>query len=165
MSLNLYSHINNVKDTVFKADLCGPAKVMMGAFQEDWVAASSIFASCMGLGISACYPGPEQTQNQPKQSFRSWRRRSTTFVSTRAMSLTALARCSQELAPIRGMIQGAMVLHDVLFERMSHEDWVQRTLPKVQRSWNLHQYLPRNLDFFIMPSSVAGVFGNQEHAN
>lgn len=78
-----------------------------------------------------------------------------------------LSICRKELPPIKGVIQGAMVLRDVPFERMTHEDWRQCTLPKVQGSWNLHQLLRKEetSDFFIMLSSISGVFGNQGQGN
>lgn len=48
---------------------------------------------------------------------------------------------------------------------MSFEDWQAAIRPKVQGSWNLHQTLPRDLDFFVMLSSVAGIFGNRGQSN
>ena len=33
--------------------------------------------------------------------------------------------------------------------------------PKVQGSWNLHAHLPKNLQFFIMLSSSAGIGGSR----
>lgn len=38
-------------------------------------------------------------------------------------------------------------------------------MPKVVGSWNLHQQLPRDLDFFIMFSSIAGVLGPVGQSN
>lgn len=48
---------------------------------------------------------------------------------------------------------------------MSFEDWQGAISPKVQGSWNLHQTLPQDLDFFVMLSSVAGIFGNRGQSN
>ncbi|KAL3479549.1 KR domain-containing protein [Aspergillus californicus] len=48
---------------------------------------------------------------------------------------------------------------------MSYGDWITSTRPKIQGSWNLHELLPRDLDFFIMLSSVSGVIGNPGQAN
>ena len=48
---------------------------------------------------------------------------------------------------------------------MSHKDWRDATLPKAQGSWNLHQALPSGMDFFVMLSSVCGVFGNSGQSN
>jgi hypothetical protein len=44
-------------------------------------------------------------------------------------------------------------------------DWQTAITPKVQGSWNLHELLPTNMDFFVMLSSVAGIFGNRGQAN
>lgn len=54
---------------------------------------------------------------------------------------------------------------DATFAKMSFSDWVQSTHPKVQGSWNLHVALPVGMDFFIMLSSVCGVFGNGGQSN
>jgi acyl carrier protein len=48
---------------------------------------------------------------------------------------------------------------------MSFEHWQAALRPKVQGSWNLHTVLPENMDFFVMLSSVAGIFGNRGQAN
>lgn len=48
---------------------------------------------------------------------------------------------------------------------MSFEDWTAAVRPKVQGSWNLHELLPSNMDFFIMLSSVAGIFGSRGQSN
>ncbi len=48
---------------------------------------------------------------------------------------------------------------------MSYRDWTTCTSPKIQGSWNLHNLLPRNLDFFIMLASMSGVIGNPGQAN
>lgn len=42
---------------------------------------------------------------------------------------------------------------------MSFGDWRAAVDPKVRGSWNLHTELPRDLNFFIMFSSVMGIFG------
>ncbi len=39
---------------------------------------------------------------------------------------------SHSMPPIRGVIQGAMVLADSLCHRMSYDQWVAATRPKVQ---------------------------------
>ncbi|KAH7041155.1 LOW QUALITY PROTEIN: uncharacterized protein B0I36DRAFT_391961 [Microdochium trichocladiopsis] len=62
-------------------------------------------------------------------------------------------------------IAGAMVLRDGIFETMPFDDVVTSVRPKVQGSWNLHEQLPPNLDFFILLSSISGVSGNPGQAN
>ena len=72
---------------------------------------------------------------------------------------------NDELPPIRGVIQAAMVLRDQLCENMSYADFVAAVRPKIHGSWNLHELLPRDLDFFIMLSSIAGVGGMRGQTN
>lgn len=48
---------------------------------------------------------------------------------------------------------------------MTLENFNAAIRPKVQGSWNLHELLPKDLDFFIMLSSVAGVLGNRGQSN
>lgn len=52
-----------------------------------------------------------------------------------------------------------------MFENMTIEDWYTAVRPKVQASWNLHETLPKDLDFFILLSSSSGMIGNRGQAN
>ncbi|KAJ5964727.1 uncharacterized protein N7479_004603 [Penicillium vulpinum] len=83
--------------------------------------------------------------------------------------LSSLQQLSEDafphLPPIKGCIQGSMVLRDGAFAGISFKDWQAAIRPKVQGSWNLHTVLPDNMDFFIMLSSVAGIFGNRGQSN
>ncbi|KAI1114223.1 ketoacyl-synt-domain-containing protein [Nemania sp. NC0429] len=69
------------------------------------------------------------------------------------------------LPPVRGLIHGAMVLRDVLFEKMTYDDYVTVIESKVQGGWNFHRALiGAPLDFFVAISSVAGMVGNRGQA-
>ncbi|GAM42162.1 hypothetical protein TCE0_043f15878 [Talaromyces pinophilus] len=72
---------------------------------------------------------------------------------------------TRTLPPIKGCVQGSMVLRDGMFENMSYDDFQTAVLPKVQGSWNLHEHLPRTMDFFVMLSSATGILGNRSQAN
>lgn len=52
-----------------------------------------------------------------------------------------------------------------MFENMGHDAWSASLRPKVLGSWNLHQELPRDLDFFVIFSSVAAIIGSQGQSN
>ncbi|KAK1621893.1 polyketide synthase [Colletotrichum phormii] len=67
--------------------------------------------------------------------------------------------------PIAGVINLAMVLKDVSLSQMSFADWTTAVLPKVQGTWNLHNALPSDLDFFILCSSYSGIVGQWGEAN
>lgn len=71
------------------------------------------------------------------------------------------------LPPIRGVIHAAMVLHDVLFEKMTFDQWDSVVKAKVSGAWNFHNALlasSTELDFFIALSSAAGAVGNRGQA-
>lgn len=48
---------------------------------------------------------------------------------------------------------------------MTYDDWETSTQAKIAGSWNLHDILGRDLEFFIMLSSVSGIIGNPAQAN
>ncbi|KAL2004487.1 hypothetical protein VTN00DRAFT_3459 [Thermoascus crustaceus] len=72
---------------------------------------------------------------------------------------------STSMPPIRGAIQGAMVLRDMLLEKMTVSDYKAVTDPKIKGTWNLHKFLPKDLDFFVMLSSISGIVGNATQAS
>ena len=48
---------------------------------------------------------------------------------------------------------------------MSYEDWTQSLAAKVHGSWNLHEALPKGMDFFVLLSSLCGIIGNGGQSN
>ncbi|MCJ1358943.1 MAG: hypothetical protein MMC33_008943 [Icmadophila ericetorum] len=76
-----------------------------------------------------------------------------------------LAKCKPTFPPIKGCIQGSMVVQDSLFEQMSWETFNMAVKPKVDGSWNLHKLLPQGLEFFILLSSTSGVGGVRGQAS
>lgn len=78
---------------------------------------------------------------------------------------TVMGYCKANMPPVKGCIQAAMNIQDTMFENMSYHDWSTSLRPKVLGCWNLHRLLPRNLDFFIIVSSVAAIIGSQGQSN
>ncbi|KAL9081942.1 MAG: hypothetical protein Q9159_006883 [Coniocarpon cinnabarinum] len=76
-----------------------------------------------------------------------------------------ITELSSTMPPIKGCIQGTMVLRDTIFDNMTYADWSQSTTPKIRGSWNLHTVLPRNLHFFVLLSSIGGILGASSQAN
>ncbi|KAL9087951.1 MAG: hypothetical protein Q9159_003393 [Coniocarpon cinnabarinum] len=105
--------------------------------------AYSLGASATGVKVVACdIADPEQVARLVKDTQRT-------------------------MPPIRGIVHGAMVLKDILFERMTHEDYMAVVNSKVPGAWNLHNAIiaaSLPLDFFICLSSVAGIVGNRGQA-
>ncbi|RYP10656.1 hypothetical protein DL765_008038 [Monosporascus sp. GIB2] len=71
---------------------------------------------------------------------------------------------------IGGVVQAAMGLNEAIFSMMPNKHWHTGIDPKVQGTWNLYNSLQasgrdKNLDFFIMTSSVSGSVGTATEAN
>jgi aryl carrier-like protein len=86
-------------------------------------------------------------------------------VSDAASLGSLLGECSTTMPPIKGCINGAMVLQDAIMANMTFAQWELTMRSKVQTSWNLHRLLPKDMDFFILLASLAGVAGQMASAN
>ena len=86
---------------------------------------------------------------------------------TDAAALDAmLARMDRELPPLAGVIHSVGVLADAALGNQSWERFEQVLWPKVLGAWHLHRATAaRDLDLFVLFSSVAGVLGNPGQAN
>lgn len=70
--------------------------------------------------------------------------------------------------PLKGIIQMSMVVHDRNFTVMTYDEWIGSVAPKVQGTWNLHNATISagiELDFFVLFSSLSGIFGQPGQAN
>ncbi|KAG7133236.1 Highly reducing polyketide synthase apmlA like protein [Verticillium longisporum] len=75
---------------------------------------------------------------------------------------------SETSVPIRGILQGSMVLRDRPFPAVTIEEFHQAAGCKVTGTWNIHnasQDLGLDLDFFTLLSSIASVLGGMAQAN
>ncbi|KAL7629617.1 hypothetical protein AAE478_001139 [Parahypoxylon ruwenzoriense] len=71
----------------------------------------------------------------------------------------------ETMPPIRGCMQGSMVVENHVFQDYTREAFQSAIDPKVRGTWNLHNVLPRGLDFFVLLSSLAGVHGASSQSN
>lgn len=86
-------------------------------------------------------------------------------VSSKDALANAISTMRQHtIPPVRGIIQGAMVLEDSIFERMTYDNWRAAVRPKVNGTMNLAEQF-EDLDFFIMLSSLIGTSGHSSQAN
>ncbi|KAK8035122.1 hypothetical protein PG993_010117 [Apiospora rasikravindrae] len=76
-----------------------------------------------------------------------------------------IEECGRCMPPIKGCINAAMVLQDAIFDTMSHARFRLAINTKVRSSWNLHHLLPSGLDFFILLSSLSGIYGSTGQSN
>ncbi|KAJ5185393.1 Acyl transferase/acyl hydrolase/lysophospholipase [Penicillium cf. griseofulvum] len=67
------------------------------------------------------------------------------------------------MPPTRGVVYGAMVLRDTLFEKLSFADYQTVMMPRVNGIWNVQRSLIStngSVDFFVSLSSAASFVGN-----
>ena len=77
-----------------------------------------------------------------------------------------LTRISETLPPLAGVIHSVGVLSDAALTNQSWESFERVLWPKVLGAWHLHRATAdRDLDMFVLFSSVAGVLGNPGQAN
>ena len=80
--------------------------------------------------------------------------------------IRVIEQIKSELPPLKGVIHGAMVLHDEFITDLASEDFEKVLHPKMIGAWLLHQYT-RNcpLDHFISFSSVSSMVGAGRQSN
>ncbi|MCA9134759.1 MAG: KR domain-containing protein, partial [Planctomycetales bacterium] len=72
----------------------------------------------------------------------------------------------QQLPPLRGVFHTAMVLEDKLLADLDRETLDRVLRPKMLGGWNLHrETLHRELETFVLFSSLSSVFGHAGQAN
>lgn len=77
-----------------------------------------------------------------------------------------LAACASKMPPLKGIVHAAAVIDDSLARNLS-EPQLRRVLePKMQGAMNLHELtVDKELDFFVLYSSVTTLFGNPGQGN
>lgn len=86
-------------------------------------------------------------------------------ISNRSLLEATLKEAQKTLPPIKGCIQAAMILEDNMVSNMTIEQFHRALGPKYQGSWNLHELLPKDMDFMVFLSSMSGIIGNPAQAN
>ncbi len=87
-------------------------------------------------------------------------------VSQATQVADVLADIKQSMPPLRGIIHAAMVLDDGVLLQLDRERFFKVMAPKVIGAWNLHALsVDAPLDFFMLFSSVASVWGNPGQGN
>ncbi|PVI01286.1 polyketide synthase [Periconia macrospinosa] len=106
-----------------------------------------------------------------------WMRELTTEMSARGVEVVVhkgsvldkqeieAIKTHSRLHPIRGIVQGAMVLQDSRVDKLTYEQWQAAVEPKVDGTWNLHEVFDDSLDFFILLSSTGGILGSFSQGN
>ena len=77
-----------------------------------------------------------------------------------------LARMDETLPPLAGVIHSVGALSDAALGNQSWESFETVLWPKILGAWHLHRAtMDRDLDMFVLFSSVAGILGNPGQAN
>jgi acyl transferase domain-containing protein/thioesterase domain-containing protein len=77
-----------------------------------------------------------------------------------------IAAIDTNMPPLVGVIHSAGMARDGILERLTWGKFEEVFAPKVHGSWNLHaELIDRDLDFFVMFSSVASWLGSAGQAN
>lgn len=84
-------------------------------------------------------------------------------VLDRALLRTVSEQCKEH--PIRGVVQGDMVLQDSRIEDMKYDQWRAAIDPKVSGTWNIHEVFGDTIDFFVLLSSSGGTIGSFGQGN
>ena len=86
---------------------------------------------------------------------------------TDAAALDAmLERMDRDLAPLGGVVHSVGVLSDAALGNQTWERFQTVLWPKMLGAWHLHRAtMHRDLDLFVLFSSIAGVMGNPGQAN
>lgn len=87
-------------------------------------------------------------------------------ISERQAVKNMLSELQQQGHHLRGIVHAAAIYEDALIHNLTQEKIEQVFAPKLHGAWNLHWETSNcALDFFIVYSSVATLFGNQGQAN
>jgi acyl transferase domain-containing protein/acyl carrier protein len=75
-------------------------------------------------------------------------------------------KAEKQLPPLRGVFHAAGLLDDAVLTQQTWERFHKVLAPKVEGAWNLHRLtLNTSLDFFVLFSSVASLFGGSGQSN
>lgn len=82
-------------------------------------------------------------------------------VTDRTALTAVLAEIERTMPPLAGVVHSAMVIDDGAIVRMDAQRLRRVTGVKMAGAWNLHELtLGRSLDFFLMTSSIASLYGS-----
>ncbi len=87
-------------------------------------------------------------------------------VTVEADVARVLEQIDREGPPLRGVVHTAMLIDDDMLEDLDEARLHAVLIPKLAGSWNLHTLtLDRELDYFVLFSSVTSVWGNLRQGN
>ncbi|KAK6505458.1 hypothetical protein TWF481_007359 [Arthrobotrys musiformis] len=117
--------------------------ILLSQSSQRKTSASSLATSLEAMGVHCIVPSCE--------------------ISNRKSLFEAIESLVGIAPPIKGCIHASdnTVLNEAPFSEITHEEWDASIISKTSGSWNLHSLLPKELDFFLLLSSVEGILGNK----
>lgn len=76
-----------------------------------------------------------------------------------------LQTMNTEMPPVKGAVHGAMRLWDTYLKELPYEGWSSVTELKIQGGLNMHNMLPKDMDFLVFISSLSPIMGQAMQAN
>lgn len=74
-----------------------------------------------------------------------------------------IEQCSKELPPIRGVVHSIELRKDSTYRRATYRQFRGEIVPEITSSWLLHKLLPKEMEFFVMVSSIKCIDGHHNH--
>lgn len=87
-------------------------------------------------------------------------------VTSRSDMVALLSDIQQNLPPLKGIIHAAGIVRDGTLPQQTWPQFAQVMSPKITGTWHLHQLTQTiDLDFFVMFSSIASLWGSAGQSN
>ncbi|KAK3100707.1 hypothetical protein FSP39_024060 [Pinctada imbricata] len=156
-------------ETLFRKDAC--YVIIGGTTGLGWEVANFLAFSGAGVIVSISRRKPEKSKMEDMQNIEKEYRCQFEAIQADVTKIEELEIAFEKMSkrfmlPIKGIFQGAGILKDSLFQKMSHESLSNVMKPKVLGTWNLHLIsLKHDLDYFVMHSSMTSIMGNPGQCN
>ncbi|KAF2184596.1 KR-domain-containing protein [Zopfia rhizophila CBS 207.26] len=77
-------------------------------------------------------------------------------ISDKTTLLSVIQEYERTIPQIRGLIHSGMVVKNAMFDHMTRSEFQATLDPKIRGTWNLHDILPKEMDFFVLFYYAAG---------
>lgn len=149
----------------------GSAVIISGGLGALGLQLTQFFAEEMKAGYLVLLSKRHPSENI-KQSLDHLSRKTGVVIKITSVDVTdkkQLAKAIKSIPkkyPLKGVVHAAGILDDGLIQDQSAQRFVTVMAPKVKGAWNLHELTEKmDLDFFVLFSSLASVFGSPGQSN
>ncbi|KAJ4291251.1 hypothetical protein N0V88_006252 [Collariella sp. IMI 366227] len=143
--------------------------VLVGLTRDFGQSLCTLFASQGARHLVLCSRNPPKAQPKWQTEMLA----NGIIVRFKTLDVTSLSQVTafkenlaEDMPPVGGVVNGAMILEDRVFSEMSVETLHHVMRPKTIGSWNLDvTFCDETMDFFIMTSSFAAIGGHAGQSN